>query len=588
MNIQLENFTVRMADGQTCAIQTISEKDGVTKTVFRFGWTKENAERSDTFTVGWMADVPGVMYQWNACCRLSRDLNPHWDDRFHSMLSSHAPVTCYFDGADTNRYCWALSECGKLVELKNGLRDQTGSLNLHFSFGTRQFTDRYETEITLYVDTRPIPLRSAVEDVAAWWVQDCGMTPMKVPDDAREPLYSFWYSYHQDVNEADVEAECRRAKELGFSLCIVDDGWQTEDNAGAYPYCGDWLPAPGKFPDMAAHVRRVHELGMKYILWYSVPLIGYRSAHYERFRNMLLRDEPGLSAAVLDPRYPETREFLIQTFRKALAEWDLDGFKLDFIDTWRESSANAPYNERMDIPALQDAVDVCMSEIVRTLTLIKPDVLLEFRQSYIGPHMKRFGNLFRVADCAGDYLKNRASILDLRMLMGDQAVHSDMLMMAPFEDPRINALQIISCMFGVMQFSGRLERLDENTLKMARFWLSFLKEHKTLLQSKNLTAYEAHLLYTWAKTAENDECAVGVYAVDKVVKPDTAGTIFIANGCMGERVFVELDGTYRVRVFDCFGEIQNSFEKTFAGVEQLPVPIGGLIEMQRAEVRIKN
>ena len=582
MNVQLEQFSVRMTDGQTCSIRKIRETGGVTTTVFRFRWTKENAERNDSFTVSWFADVPGVTYKWDACCRLNRDLSPHWDDRFHSMLSSHAPVTCYFDGTDTNRYLWALSECGKLIELKNGLRDQTGSLNLHFSFGTRQFTGQLETEITLYTDTRPIPMRNAVAGVASWWAEDCGMTPLNVPQDAREPLYSFWYSYHQDVNEADVEAECRRAKALGFSLCIVDDGWQTEDNGGAYPYCGDWLPAPGKFPDMAAHVRRVHGIGMKYILWYSVPLIGYRSAHYARFKDMLLRDEPGLSAAVLDPRYRETRAFLIRIFRNALTEWDLDGFKLDFIDSWREDPSNAPYNERMDIPALQDAVDVCMREIVQTLTQIKPDILLEFRQSYIGPHMKRFGNLFRVSDCAGDYLKNRVSVLDLKMLMGDQAVHSDMLMMAPFEDPRVNALQIISCMFGVMQFSGRLEKLDERTLKMSRFWLSFLKEHKSLLQSKNLTAYEANLLYTWAKTTENDACAVGVYAVDKVVRPDAAATVYVANGCMGERVFIELDGVYRVLVYNCFGEICGSFEKTFSGVEQLAVPIGGLIEMRKS------
>jgi alpha-galactosidase len=119
-------------------------------------------------------------------------------------------------------------------------------------------------------------------------------------------------------------------------------------------------------------------------------------------------------------------------------------------------------------------------------------------------------------------------------------------------------------------------------LQMSRFWLSFLKEHKTLLQSKNLTAYESNLLYTWAKTTENDACAVGVYAVDKVVKPDAAATVYVANGCMGERLFIELNGTYRVRVFDCFGEICGSFEKTFAGVEQLAVPIGGLVEMRKS------
>ncbi|MCR5150560.1 MAG: alpha-galactosidase [Clostridiales bacterium] len=581
MDIELGGFNIRLSHGQTCVIKEISEKSGVILTTFNFCWTKENADRDDSFIVGWFADVPGVMYKWDACCRLNRDLSPHWDDRFNSMLSSNSPVTCYFDGADTNRYCWAVSECSKLVEIKNGLRDQTGSLKMNFSFGTKQFTNQYEMEFTLYTDTRLIPMRKAVEGVASWWEEECGMTPLTVPEDAREPLYSFWYSYHQDVNESAVEEECRRAKELGFSLCIIDDGWQTEDNNGSYPYCGDWLPVPSKFPDMASHVRRVHEIGMKYILWYSLPLIGYRSAHYEKFKDMLLRDEPGLSAAVLDPRYKQTREFLIQTFRNALTEWNLDGFKMDFIDSWRESSENVPYNSRMDIPALQDAVNTLMSDIVQTLTQIKPDILIEFRQSYIGPHMKRFGNLFRVGDCAGDYLKNRASILDLRMLMGNRAVHSDMLMMAPFEDPRINALQIISCMFGVMQFSGRLNNLDEKALKMSRFWLNFLKEHKALLQSKNLSTYEAHLLYTWAKAVENDECAVGVYAVDKVVKPDEVSTIYIANGCMGERIFIELSGAYRVVVFDCFGEIQNRFEINFDGVNQLSVPVGGLIEMRK-------
>ncbi len=35
---------------------------------------------------------------------------------------------------------------------------------------------------------------------------------------------------------------------------------------------------------------------------------------------------------MLDPRYPEVREFLIGIYEKALLDWDLDGFKLDFVD----------------------------------------------------------------------------------------------------------------------------------------------------------------------------------------------------------------------------------------------------------------
>ncbi len=581
MELQLDKFTVRMQEGQSCTLLDIREDAGVTEYDFLFCWTEEHAARNDGFHVHWLEEVPGVMYKWDATCKLNRDMAPHWDDVYQSMLSSQAPVSCFFDGKDTNRYCWALSECRKLVSITNAFLDITGTPLPQFAFHTGQYTNQYETKITLRIDKRPIPMRQAVEDVAEWWAQALGMVPMNVPADAREPLYSFWYSYHQDVNAPAVEAECRRAKELGFEICIVDDGWQTEDNRGGYAFCGDWQPAPGKFPDMAAHVKRVHDIGMKYILWYAVPLIGYRSVHHREFHDMLLRDMPSLSASLLDPRYKEAREFLIGTYKRALLEWDLDGFKLDFIDTWTDSPDNAPYNERMDIPALQDAVDVCMTGIVRELLRIKPGILLEFRQAYIGPHMKQFGNMFRVSDCAGDYLKNRASVLDLRMLMGEQAVHSDMLMLPPFEQPQINALQIISCMFGVLQFSGRLERLDGPTLRMSRFWLSFFREHRALLQSRNLKTYESHLLYTWAKATEGSECAVGVYAIDKCVQPDAADVVYIANGCMGERLFVELEGTYRVQVLDCFGEETACFEKTFAGVECLAVPVGGLVILKK-------
>ncbi len=441
-----------------------------------------------------------------------------------------------------------------------------------------QYTNQYETLITLRIDTRAVTLRKAVEDVATWWADDVGLTPIHVPADAREPLYSFWYSYQQDVNEKTVEEECKRAKELGFNICIVDDGWQTENNYGGYAYCGDWQPAPNKFPNMAAHVKRVHDIGMKYMIWYSVPFVGYNSAHYEEFGDMLLRDEPDVSAAILDPRYEEVRSFLIGTYKKALTEWDLDGFKLDFIDNWAEHPSNAPANDRMDIPALLDAVNVCMTDIVRELTAIKPDILLEFRQSYIGPCMKQFGNMFRVGDCAGNYLRNRAEIFDLRMIMGNQAVHSDMLMIRPFEDPKYGALQIISCMFGVMQFSGRLDDLGESTIRMSRFWLSFLKEQ----QSKNLETYESHILYTWAKATEGNECIVGVYAIDKCVKPDAVDTVYIANGCMGKLVLVDLVGTYKVQILDCCGEETDCFEKTFSGVVSLDVPVGGLVIMKKS------
>ena len=51
------------------------------------------------------------------------------------------------------------------------------------------------------------------------------------------------------------------------------------------------------------------------------------------FKDKSLRfTETGLAAYTLDPRYPEVRQYLIDTYVKALRDWELDGFKLDFID----------------------------------------------------------------------------------------------------------------------------------------------------------------------------------------------------------------------------------------------------------------
>ena len=195
--------------------------------------------------------------------------------------------------------------------------------------------------------------------------------------------------------------------------------------------------------------------------------------------------------------------------------------------------------------------------------------------------MKRFGNMFRVGDCAGNYLKNRTAILDLRMLMGSQAVHSDMLMMCPYEKVENNAIQIVSCMFGVLQYSGRKEEMTPELAEMSMFWLNFLKKHKTLLLEGKLEAFEPHLLYTWAKSTRDNECAVGVYAMDKCLQPDDVDTVYIANGCAGERVLVELQGIYRVRILDCRGRETACGQQEFNGITVLPIPSGGLAVLTR-------
>ena len=156
-----------------------------------------------------------------------------------------------------------------------------------------------------------------------------------------------------------------------------------------------------------------------------------------------------------------------------------------------------------DILSLPLAVDTLLSDVMARLRKLKPEILIEFRQSYIGPAIRKYGNMFRAADCPADVLSNRVRTLDLRLLSGNTAVHSDMLewnMSTPVESA---ALQILNILFSVPQISIRFADLPEDHRKMVRFWLDFARDNKDVLLKGELFPYHPELNYPLV-IAKND------------------------------------------------------------------------------------
>ena len=574
MKIDIFNFG-KNENITTSLINKEEFKDSTYYTFF-IEWNETAAEANMAVEFSWSVPQNGLLYTWSQNSVLDHFLPTNYSQYKYSMISYNSPSIVLFNGKSEHKYSWALDECSKLVYFKTGVDEWDGSVSSFIKIPLKQFTKCYSTTLKLRIDSETKPFSKGLEDISKWWESTLKEPPLCVPSLAKEPLYSFWYAYHRCFNAEIVEKTCEEAAKLGFKVMILDDGWQT-NNMGweGYEICGDWQVGAEKIPDMKKHVATVHNLGMKYILWFSVPFIGEKTNSFSKFKDKILRYYLK-GVGLLDPRYKEVREFLISFYKKAVSEWDVDGLKLDFIDRWIEHDDNAEYNEEMDICALQDAVDKLLSDIVFELKQIKPDILLEFRQGYIGPNMRRFGNMFRVTDCPDDYIKNRVGVLDLRQIMGNSAVHSDMLMWHVDETPELVAVQIISVFFGVMQYSARFDLIPENAIKVSKFWLDFMKEHSKVLLESSLTAYEPHLLYTWAKATSEDECVVAVYSVDKCVIPDEKEKIFIANGTESERVFVELKTTYIADVFDCMGNLVSEKVSLNDRVNEVKIPVGGL------------
>ena len=315
--------------------------------------------------------------------------------------------------------------------------------------------------IEIYEDKRNIPINKAIKSANGIWIKDAyDVTPQA----AYDPVYSTWYNFHRDVNAEELLKELPLAAESGLKTLIIDDGWQIDGDCDklSYDRCGDWQISEKKFPDMKAFVDKAHELGIKVLLWYSVPFMGYESEHYRKFKGKYLYDIPSMKTCVLDTRYAEIRSFLVETYKNAMLKYGLDGFKLDFIDNFRLSDESPDYDpETMDCCTPEDGTRKLLSEISDALKSIKPDVLIEFRQGYVGTEVMKLGNMVRVADCVADRLSNLTGSVDLRLINVRGAVHSDMLVWHKNDGIGAVAGQLLATAFSVPQISVKLAELSQ-------------------------------------------------------------------------------------------------------------------------------
>lgn len=552
---------------------------------FLLAWNEKQAKASDAKVVlVWSIPCVDVQYMWHPGCRARRVLDADWRLQIESMLTNSAPMAVLFNSEDLNTFTFATDEVKKVSSVRFGVDDDSNTITGDIEMGLRQFVGKNRHRLLVRADFRRIPYYKAIEAVRMWWKGMLVPEPMTVPETARRPMYSSWYNFHQDIQAEELEKECALAKEMGMDTIIVDDGWQTDNSKGGYGYTGDWEVCRRKIPDMHSHVRRIHELGMKYMLWYSVPFVGYYSRNWERFQDKVLVRVDRNQAGVLDPRYPEVREFLINIYENALREYDLDGLKLDFIDRFKMQKEDH-ICVGMDYHCIQEATERLMTDIRKRLTDIREDVMIEFRQSYIGPGMRRFGNMFRVADCPGDIATNRIGIADLRMLNGNgTAVHSDMITWHDEESAEDAALQVLNTVFGVTQFSKRIGQMTTEHREMLAFWLAFERENVRVLQQSEFIPYEPHFLYPVIKAFDDTEEIIGVYAGDKVIHPDlTKRRSRIINATKAAVLYLAVEEGCSVELVkrDCRGYIVSQERAVLTpGIARIPVPRSGLLEIE--------
>lgn len=472
------------------------------------------------------------------------------------------------------------------------MHEQTAELYCDIFVQTATFPECASYEIELRVDTRDVPYYEALRDVSAWWESMPDYEPADVPEAARLPMYSTWYGYHQQLSAQEVERQCELAKEVGCEAVIVDHGWQRNGEMSGFSSCGDWEPCPERFPNMRAHVEAIQRLGMRYLLWMAVPYAGNGSQVWKRFEGKLLPEKP--DTMLLDPRYPDVRAYLASIYERALREWGLDGLKLDFIDRLPERvPAHAePKAEGRDELSVPEAVIRLLDDVSVRLRAIRSDVMIEFRQNYIGPLMRKYGNIMRAADCPNDAATNRIRTIDIRLLAGRTAVHADMVMWHPDDSAEHAAMQLVHTLFAVPQLSVRLDAVPSDHVEMVKHWLGFWKEHRDALLDGELLPLYPQLYYPLVHARTERKLISAVYAAMVACPERVPEQWIIVNGTMRHEVAADLlfaVGSRRMVVRDCRGRIVATDEfDGAAGMHKFSIPPAGWCELTAIQHKGKS
>ena len=541
-------------------------------------------------SVCWELPCNDMYLLWNAGNRSSLScLGPNWSKRRSpSRLASGVPVHSLLAQSGNNRLTVALSDAKTPCEIASGVVEETGMMACEVKLFTVPVDPLTSYCATVRMDTADEPFYRTLRRVDAWWQNECGYSCAPVPDIAKRAMYSTWYSFHQRTVPSEILEQCKLAKELGMEAVIVDDGWQTDDSSRGYAFCGDWEPTPTKIPNMKAFADGVHALGMKMILWYSVPFVGSGTKAYQRFHDMHLGFHKGneeFGWVVLDPRYPEVRQYLTDIYRNAMLEWGIDGFKLDFIDNFRLFPTTRAEDPRRDVSSLEEGVDLLLSQVTAALRAIDPDVLIEFRQTYVGPVIRKYGNMFRVGDCPADPIINRTASVQLRCVLGNSAVHSDMLMWSYDDTPAAAAKQIIATLFTVPQISVLIDRMPADHQQMLRNYMDFWNANRDVLLEGEVRAEHPECNYTQVSAQKDGALVTVAYAETPIRLCAGVDRAAIVNGSGENTLLLRVDSAmegFVCSIYDCLGNcISQQPANLTAGLYSFDVPDSGRLELTR-------
>jgi alpha-galactosidase len=433
---------------------------------------------------------------------------------------------------------------------------------------------------TVYVNTTGTPWPDVLAHYAQLARAHLDVAELTVPDHAFEPVFCTWTAVHHEVDADWALETARLAAELGFRTWITDDGWHHEvGRFGRYDDVGAWQPAPSRFPDLAAHVRDVQELGLRYLLWVAPFMVGTASQLAEDAAECCLAGNAAASYDLLCPHHEKTARHVRELLQRLVRDYGLDGLKIDFIDALPTAIEEPDHQHSTSIGR---AVFDLLRDTIAELAATEPGLLIEFRNRYANLASRAYANLYRASDLPINFLRNRWQTTMLRLLAPEAAVVTDPMLWHPDDSDENVAVHLINGIAAVPMVSVDLLRSPASHIELIRTWIGFYREHRRTLAHGRFRPVLRGTSIPRTDFIGDEEIIHGLYEDTPVTFDVQRPTHWVLNA--SGRDVVQIDCTpgqaATLVVRDRFGRTVDA--TTVRSIPaRVPVEIGGSLELHR-------
>ena len=204
----------------TITLENKKEANGIFSVDVKMVLTSEHIPESFKICYS-IPDNMNIYSTWSPSIRYDRNIGVNWNKKVtSSRLTSWMPLHSLVSLDGKNRMTVAISDAKTPIKIAAGVCEETACIDWEIIFFTQSVAPIKEYTATIRIDTRDIPYYDSIYDVISWWETNCEYVPAHVPEYAKLPMNSLWYSYHKMLDVEDILKECALSKSIGMDTVM--------------------------------------------------------------------------------------------------------------------------------------------------------------------------------------------------------------------------------------------------------------------------------------------------------------------------------------------------------------------------------